>query len=132
MFREPDHGGRIAIGSSGYIEGSPELVGEVAASTVSIDLHTKLRVYRRNQVQEYIIWRVEDSAIDWFTLKQGDYARLQLNPNGVYRSEVFPGLWLDPAAMMHGDLQTVLRVLQEGIASPEHDAFVAELQKPKS
>jgi Uma2 family endonuclease len=107
-------------------------VGEVAASTVSIDLHTKLRVYRRNKVQENIVWRVEDSAIDWFELKQGDYAPLPLTANGIYQSETFPGLWLDPAAMLRGDLQTVLQVLQEGIASPGHGAFVAELQKHKS
>jgi Uma2 family endonuclease len=132
MIRDSNYGGRVRIRSSGYIEDAPELVAEVAASTVSIDLHTKLRVYRRNNVQEYIVWRVDDSAIDWFTLKQGDYARLQLTADGAYRSEVFPGLWLDPAALVRGDLQAVLRVLQAGIACPEHVAFVAELQKHKS
>jgi Uma2 family endonuclease len=129
MIREPRQGGRVVIGPRGYIESAPELVGEVAASSASFDLHTKLRVYRRNQVQEYIVWRVEDSAVDWFVLRQGDYARLPLSPEGIYHSQVFPGLWLDPAALVRTDLPAVLRVLQQGISSPEHSAFVAELQK---
>jgi hypothetical protein len=128
MIREPSHGGRVVIGPEGYIKGGPELVGEIAASTASFDLHTKLRVYRRNEVQEYIVWRVDDAAVDWFILRQGDYARLPLNSEGIYQSAVFPGLWLDPAALVRADLPTVLRVLQQGIASPEHAAYVAELQ----
>jgi Uma2 family endonuclease len=128
MIREPSHGGRVVIGPRGYIEGAPELVGEIAASSASFDLHTKLRVYRRNQVQEYLVWRVEEAAVDWFSLRQGDYAHLQLNPEGIYQSDVFPGLWLDPAALVRADLPTVLRVLQQGIASAEHAAFIAALQ----
>lgn len=131
MIREPSHGGRVIIDSSGYLQGAPELVGEIAASSASIDLHTKMRVYRRNGVQEYIVWRVEDSAIDWFSLKQGDYARLQSTSTGIYQSEIFPGLWLDAAALVRGDSATVLRVLQEGIACPEHGAYVADVEKCK-
>lgn len=129
MIREPSHGGRVVIGPGGYIEGAPELVVEIAASNATFDLHTKLRVYRRNQVQEYIVWRVEDAAVDWFVLRNGEYARLPLSPSGCYQSEVFPGLWLDPSSLVRADLPTVLRVLQQGIASPEHAAFVAQLQQ---
>jgi Putative restriction endonuclease len=129
MIREPSHGGRVVIGPRGYIESAPELVGEIAASTASFDLHSKLRVYRRNQVQEYIVWRVEDAMVDWFILRQGDYVKLPLNSVGIYQSDVFPGLWLDPAALVRADLPTVLRVSQQGIASPEHAAFVAKLQQ---
>jgi hypothetical protein len=129
MIREPSHGGRVVIGPRGYIESAPELVGEIAASSASFDLHTKLRVYRRNQVQEYFVWRVEDAAVDWFALRQGDYARLPLGPAGILQSEVFPGLWLDPAALVRADLPTVLRVLQQGIDSPGHAAFTAQLEQ---
>jgi len=129
MIRKPSHGGRVVIGPRGYVEGAPELVGEVAASSASFDLHTKLRVYRRNQVQEYIVWRVEDAMVDWFILRHGDYVRLPLSPAGIYHSEVFPGLWLDPAAVVRDDLPTVLSVLQQGIATPDHAAYVAELQQ---
>jgi Putative restriction endonuclease len=126
LFRAPGLGSRALVGPDGYIEGAPELLVEIAASTVSYDLNTKLRVYRRIQVQEYIVWRVEDSAIDWFTLQRGEYVRLPLSKAGFYQSKVFPGLWLDPVAMIRDDLPTVFKVLGDGIASPEHVAFVAK------
>ena len=129
MIREPGHGGRVMIGPRGYVEGAPELVGEIAASSASFDLHTKLRVYGRNEVQEYIVWRVQEAAVDWFVLRQGEYARLPLSPAGIHQSEVFPGLWLDAAALVRMDLRTVLGVLQQGLATPEHAAYVAELQR---
>ena len=64
-----ENGGKSIISEDGYVEGAPELIVEIAASTVSIDMHEKLKVYRRNQVQEYLVWRVEDEEIDWFQLK---------------------------------------------------------------
>jgi Uma2 family endonuclease len=124
----PSHGGRVHISEDDYVERGPELIAEVAASTVSFDLGTKLHVYRRNEVQEYIVWRVEDQAIDWFAFRDGRYERLAPGPGNLYRSEVFPGLWLDPAALIRGDLRTVLAVVREGLATPEHAAFVARLE----
>lgn len=135
MIIDPECGGDAIISKDDYIEGSPELVGEVSASTVSIDLHVKLPVYRRNRVREYIVWRVLDRAIDWFVFRDGDYARLEPDADGIHRSTVFPGLWLDAAALIRSDLTRVLEVLQKGIASPEHAAFVAKLRaarKPSS
>ncbi|HEV3260853.1 MAG TPA: Uma2 family endonuclease [Gemmataceae bacterium] len=129
LIIEPARGGRARISADDYIEGAPELVAEVAASTVSLDLNAKLRVYRRNGACEYIVWRVLDRAIDWFILRQSQYERLPLTPDGVYQSEVFPGLWLDPAALARGDLARVLQVLQQGLASPDHAAFVSKLQQ---
>jgi Uma2 family endonuclease len=128
MIIEPDRGGQARIDADGYVEGAPELVAEVAASTASIDLNTKLRVYRRNNVKEYIVWRARDQAIDWFVLRQSQYEPLPL-ADGPYRSEVFPGLWLDPAALTRSDLATVLQVLQRGVASAEHATFVTRLQQ---
>jgi hypothetical protein len=125
----PSHGGQAKFSEDDYVVGSPELLGEIAASTVSIDLHTKFRVYRRNGVCEYVVWRVEDEAIDWFVLRHGQYDRLTPDAAGIYRSEVFPGLWLESAAMVRGDMATVLKTLQEGIASPEHAEFVSKLQQ---
>ena len=101
---------------------------EVAASSVSIDRNAKLRAYRRNGVREYILWRVEDREIDWFVLRGSEYEQLPAGPDGIVRSEVFLGLWLDPEALVRGDLAQVLAVLQQGIASPEHAAFVQRLQ----
>ena len=128
LIIEPSCGGQARLSPDDYIENGPEFVAEVSASTVSIDLHTKFRVYRRNQVREYVVWRVLDQAIDWFVLRRGDYERLPLGTDGIYRSDVFPGLWLEPAALVRGDMVQVLQVLQQGAASPDHAAFVAELK----
>jgi Uma2 family endonuclease len=128
LLIKPAWGGRSRLTPDGFIEGAPELVSEVAASSVSYDLHNKLKVYQRNGVQEYIVWRVEDRAIDWFALRDSRYELLTADPQGIIRSQVFPGLWLDWAALVNDDLGAVLVVLQRGLTSPEHAAFVARLK----
>jgi len=53
---QPDALLRIEVGGSrmnDYIEGAPEFIAEVAASSAACDLHDKKRAYRRNGVQEY-------------------------------------------------------------------------------
>ncbi|HZU37998.1 MAG TPA: Uma2 family endonuclease [Gemmataceae bacterium] len=129
LLIKPGHGGQVQVSDDGYVVGAPELVVEVAASSVSIDLHKKRQAYARNGVREYIVWRTQDEAIDWFVLRGGAYEANVPDGAGRYRSERFPGLWLDAGALLRGDLATVLRVLQEGIASPEHAAFVAALER---
>lgn len=124
----PSHGGRTMIDEDDYIVGGPELVAEVSASSVSIDLKAKKRAYGRNGVLEYIVWRVEDRQIDWFVLRAGQYELLGRDASGIYRSEVFSGLWLDATALVQGDLSAVFRVVQQGLASPEYTAFAAKLR----
>lgn len=128
----PEYGGRSHIDEDGYVAGPPELIAEVAASSVSYDLHDKLKVYQRSGVREYLVWRVLDGALDWFVLREGRYERLTPDPGGVLKSEVFPGLWLAAPALLSGDLAAVLARLQEGIASPEHGAFIAALGENSS
>lgn len=120
-------GGQSTVSQDGYVEGAPELIAEIAASTVSIDLHQKLNVYRRNQVQEYVIWRVDDGELDWFTLSKGKYIQLNPNDNGIICSEVFPGLWLDKEALLGGDLAKALAILQQGLSTVAHQKFVEKL-----
>lgn len=126
----PDYGGQSRT-VKGFIHGAPELLIEIAASSASYDLHDKLNVYRRNGVLEYVVWRVWDRIIDWFALRDGEYERLVLNAKKLYASEVFPGLWLDPAAMLRRDLRRVLQVLQRGISSRACSRFTARLQATK-
>jgi Uma2 family endonuclease len=132
LFIQPEHGGRIKINEDGYIEGGPDLVAEVAASSASYDLHDKLNSYRRNGVREYIVHRVLDRQVDWFVLKDERFEPLAVSFDGLLRSMVFPGLWLDPAALVRGDLATVLAVVQQGLSSPEHATFAAGLQATPS
>jgi Uma2 family endonuclease len=129
LYVEPECGGRVHIDDDDYISSAPDLVAEIAASTVSIDLGKKLHVYRRNQIQEYIVWRVQDRAIDWFSWKDGEYQRLEATPDGIVKSQVFPGLWLDLAAIVRGDFARAHAVLQQGLQSPEHAALVERLHK---
>jgi Uma2 family endonuclease len=46
-------GGQARISEDDYVEGAPELVIEIAASSAAIDLHDKKHAYRRNGVKEY-------------------------------------------------------------------------------
>jgi Uma2 family endonuclease len=126
LLIEPRCGGQARI-RDGYIEAAPELVAEVTASSASIDLNLKLRIYRRNGVREYIVWRVRERAIDWFVLDQGQFVPLAPQGDGTLHSPTFPGLWLDPQALVQLQMPRVLQVLQQGIASPEHAGFVAHL-----
>jgi Uma2 family endonuclease len=128
LFILPSHGGQVQIVDR-YIVGAPELVAEVAATSVNYDLHDKLELYRRYNVREYVVWRVFDRTVDWFILRGGQYERLTPDEGGIFKSAILPGLWLDPAALVAGDMARVAQVAQQGVASPEHAAFISRLQQ---
>lgn len=129
LFIEPNASGQTRLSSDGYIEGSPELIVEVAASSVAIDTGTKKQVYRRNGVLEYVIWQSYENQIEWFCLIDGDYQLLSPGADGIIRSRVFPGLWLAVDALLNNQMVGVLEVVQAGLKSPEHSAFLQQLQK---
>lgn len=131
LFILPQFGGQVQIDADGYIVGGSDLGAEVAASSEAYDLHDKLDVYQSNDMREYLVWRVFDQAIDWFVLRNGQFVPVVPHADGIYRSEALPGLWLDPAALIGGDMARVARIVQQGIASPEHAAFVAQLQQAR-
>jgi Uma2 family endonuclease len=123
-------GGQSRLDEKGFLQGAPELVVEVAASSVSLDAQDKVASYRRAGVREYVIWRTEDDAIDRRVLEDDEYRLLAPDEKGILRSRVFPGLWLDASALLARDGARMLTALQQGIQSPEHAAFVQELAKP--
>jgi Uma2 family endonuclease len=127
LFVEPACGGQARISDDDYVEEAPELIVEVASSSVSYDLGPKLEAYRRNGVREYVVWRVLDREIDWFVLTNGEYQRLELGANGIYRSQVFPGLWLDRRALLESNHARVVQCVQLGLQTEEHAAFVKRL-----
>jgi hypothetical protein len=86
-----------------------------------------LNVYRRNGVREYIVWRTVDRQIDQFVLRGSEFVRSAPDSGGVLRSEIFAGLWLDGPAMLAGDKTKFVEVLQQGVASSEHAAYVQRL-----
>lgn len=124
---EPAAGGRSRTSDDGYVEGPPELIVEVAASSVSIDRHTKLRTYQRNGIGEYVIWQVLDRHLEWLALEKGVYVPLAPDARGVVHGRLFPGLRLAVPSLLEGDLAAVIAEQQVGLATAEHQAFVAAL-----
>jgi Uma2 family endonuclease len=125
----PECGGQARLDSKGYLQGPPELVVEIAASTTSIDAREKLVSYRRAGVREYILWRTIDEALDWWILENDEYRPLPAGTDKLLRSRVFPGLWLDTVALLAGDGAGVMARLQVGLKCAEHAAFAADLKK---
>lgn len=122
-------GGNSRISNDGYIEGAPELIVEIAYSSAAYDLHDKMNVYRRNGVQEYIVWQTYENRLDWFRLRKGEYVPLTPDASGIVKSEVFLGLRLAMSALLEGNLAEVLSELQKGLATDEHAAFVERLSQ---
>jgi Uma2 family endonuclease len=109
------------------VAGSPEFVVEVDASSASYEMHSKLRVYQRNDVQEHLALLTYEQHAIWHTLAGGKYAPMRPEDDGVLRSQVFPGLWLNPQKLWSNDVSGLLAVLHEGLRSPEHAEFLTRL-----
>jgi len=119
------------VSEDDYLEGALELIVEVAASSASYDLHEKLETYRRNGVQEYLVWQIYENRLDWFILEDGRYISPRPDAEGILRSRIFPGLQLAVNALLSGDMATVAAVVQQGLQTEEHSAFVQRLQEEK-
>jgi Uma2 family endonuclease len=124
---EPKAGGRSILAADGYYDGAPELIGEIAVSSGSYDLHEKLKIYRRNRVPEYLIWQPSSRRLEWLRIKGGDYVPLSPRADGLICSGIFPGLWIDAEALIAGDVRKVLSRLDKGLRSTAHAAFVKKL-----
>ena len=132
LYILPECGGRFRVGAGDIAEGAPELVAEVGSSSASIDLHAKKVMYQRHGVREYLVYRTRNKAVDWFALRDGVYQPLAPDADGLIRSEVFPGLWLDVAALLRGDRRALSAALRLGLDSPEHAAFLDSLAKART
>ena len=128
MLITPEAGGQARIDEDDYVEGAPELIAEIAASSASYELHDKLHAYRRNGVREYLVWRTLDRRFDWFELADGVYRPRQPDASGLVSSRVFPGLRLAVDALLRGDLPTVVAAQQGALGEPDYAAFVERLQ----
>jgi Uma2 family endonuclease len=124
---EPGAGGRSRVDADGYVSGPPELVIEVAASSADRDVGIKRTLYQQSGVQEYLVWRVEEERVDWWELADGAYRPLPPDDDGVVWSRVFPGLCLNVAALLAGDIAAVAATVQQHVGTPAHRAFVERL-----
>jgi Uma2 family endonuclease len=120
-------GGTSTLSKDGYIEGTPELIAEIATSSAAIDLGDKKNAYRRNGVQEYLVWQTFENRFSWFRLQSEEFVLIEPDAEGIICSSTFPGLWLEVTALLEGRMIDVLNTLQKGLTSPEHQAFVQKL-----
>jgi Uma2 family endonuclease len=126
----PEFGGQL-LNEGGHLAGGPEFIAEVAYSSESYDLHSKLRVYERAGVLEYFVLLLRERRTAWF-VRHDDRLQPRMAEQGIVQSPVFPGLWLDEAALLDGDAARVLATLQRGLATPEHAEFVQRLQRSRA
>ena len=126
-----EHGGKSWIDGK-YLAGAPELLAEICLSSASYDLHQKFDLYEAAGVQEYLAVLLDENEIRWYVLENGKYQRLEPDADGIWQSRVFPGLWLDGAALLANDMRRVLDRLQDGIASPAHQTFARQLAEKKT
>ncbi len=123
----PECGGQTWEDKKGYLNGAPEFIGEIGYATESIDLHGKKLDYEKAGVREYLVVALRLNKVFWFVRRRGKFRDLAPGPDGIFRSEIFPGLWLDAAALLRRDRERLLAVLRQGLASTEHAAFGAKL-----
>ncbi len=129
----PELGGQASVDAEGYITGAPELVVEIARASRSFDLGPKRDDYERAGVRdEYLVVELDPDRIHWFVHRGDRFEDVRAGADGIVRSEVFPGLWLDPVAIYHEDLDRLIGVLEQGLGAPEHAAFVARLTADRS
>jgi Uma2 family endonuclease len=121
----PEYGGQSSTTTDEYVKGPPELVIEVAHSSQAVDLHDKKDDYARHGVREYFVVSVREQQLRWFDLNVGE--ELQPDATGIYRIRGFPGLWINGPALLAHDYASLMKTLEEGLATPEHAAFVREL-----
>jgi Uma2 family endonuclease len=123
----PEYGGQSFTDQKDYVNRAPELIAEVAHSSHAIDLHQKKDDYEKAGVVEYLVLSVDEKSFHWFHFKSK--RKIQPDSKGIYRSRVFPGLWIDSRALLAREAARVNKVLQEGLASSAHAAFVRKLTK---
>jgi len=109
--------------------GAPELLAEIALSGTSYDLHQKLDLYQAAGVLEYLVVLLAEREVRWLRRGAETYEPLLADERGIVRSVAFPGLWLDTAALLRGDVALVLTTLGQGVESPEHAEFVESLAR---
>jgi Uma2 family endonuclease len=127
----PECGG-LSQNERGFVRGAPELIVEVAKATRYIDLGPKLADYEQAGVLEYVVRALGPDEVLWFEQKQGSLVQKAIDEDGLDRSTVFPGLWLDPRALVQGDRRRLRAAVDLGLATPQRAEFLARLAACRS
>lgn len=122
----PECGGQSHFNEHDFLVGTPELVAEVAVSSLRVDLGKKLDMYEKYGVQEYIVFDAKDRSLHWFQLPGHD----MIHPDaaGIYKSRLFPGLWIDSKALARGDAAGLFAAVEAGTKTAAHKKFAAKLR----
>ena len=126
LFIPAQLGGQARINAAGYLEGAPELVVEIGRSSRHLDLNAKKSDYEQAGVREYLFIGLDPDEVRWFQRGRRGFTAQPAGPDAIFRSQVFPGLWLDPEALFAADLDRLIHALDQGINTPEHAAFAAQ------
>jgi Uma2 family endonuclease len=124
-----DYGGQSQETEDQYIEGAPEWLGEIAHSTEAMDLHRKRDDYQHAGVLEYLVVCIAEQQLHWFDFQRG--REIRPDRKGIFKSRVFPGLWIDGPALLQRNSKRLIEVVQQGLDSPAHAAFVKRLERQR-
>lgn len=113
--------------NSFYVKGAPELVAEVAHSSFAIDLHKKKQRYLLAGVCEYLVVCLEPAWLYWFDFR--NECEIKADKNGISKSKILPGLWIDGKALLELDYDASMKALNKGLRSSGHAKFVARLSE---
>jgi len=127
LIISPEAGGQTKVSEDDYLTGSPELAVEISHTTTLVDLHAKKQMYEKYGVREYIVVETKRRAIHWFIRRDSKFVAIKPGADGLFKSRVFPGLWLEPGAVFEQSAKKLLSVLEAGLATPEHAKFTAKL-----
>lgn len=125
---KPALGGQ-SRGGTKYAEGAPELIVEISGSSRSRDFGAKQALYLKMGVREYLTVQWQKRILIWRRSEAGRFVEIRPGKDGLLRSRIFPGLWLDPAAFWEGNVAAAVHL---GLESPEHAAFVKRLAKTQT
>ncbi len=109
-----------------YVKGAPELVAEVAHSSYAIDLHLKKVRYILAGVGEYLVVCLEPAQIHWFDCNGKG---MKPDKNGIYKSKILPGLWIDGQALLDLNYEASMATLNAGMQTREYAKFVSHLSE---
>lgn len=79
------------------------------------DFHRRYLATPGLKKAELVVWSVDEGRIDWWERIEGDYLTIPLDDDGLARSRIFPGLWLDAHALLRGDMRAVFAAVQRGL-----------------
>ena len=124
----PEYGGQVEFTESDFIRNAPEMIVEIAGHSLATDLGRKKAIYEADGCREYLVWATDERRFYCFRNGTGGFEEVSGGTHdGVFRSVVFPGLWIDMKALLADDLRAAMTTLRRGLESTEHAAFASEL-----